>query len=81
MPEWYLDSEGKRSDKALVGVWWLAVMVLWPVILPILLLGKLGKKVRKVVRKMRRREVDDGVSEKRGWTRGGRVKPEPEEYV
>lgn len=84
VPEWYLDSEGKRADKALVGMWWLAVMVLWPVILPALLVGKLVKKVRKVVRKMSRGKAEDGVSEKRGWTRRGKVKPglEPEmEYV
>lgn len=47
IPEWYLDSEGTRRDKALVVLWWLAVMVLWPVILPVLL-------VRKVVRVARR---------------------------
>ncbi|PTB69171.1 hypothetical protein BBK36DRAFT_1097659, partial [Trichoderma citrinoviride] len=40
IPEWYLDSEGTRRDMALVVLWWVAVMVLWPVILPMLLVRK-----------------------------------------
>ncbi|KAL6893059.1 hypothetical protein HDV57DRAFT_513296 [Trichoderma longibrachiatum] len=36
IPEWYLDSEGTRRDRALVVGWWAAVMLLWPVILPVL---------------------------------------------
>ncbi|KAL7910848.1 hypothetical protein GGI35DRAFT_445770 [Trichoderma velutinum] len=47
VPKWYLDSQGTMRDKALVMLWWIAVMVLWPVILPVLLL-------RKVIRVMKR---------------------------
>ncbi|PNP60433.1 hypothetical protein THARTR1_00457 [Trichoderma harzianum] len=47
VPEWYLDSQGTVRDKALVMLWWITVMVLWPVILPVLLL-------RKVIRVLKR---------------------------
>ncbi|EHK23619.1 uncharacterized protein TRIVIDRAFT_199974 [Trichoderma virens Gv29-8] len=47
VPEWYLDSQGTKRDKAVVVLWWVAVMVLWPVILPVLL-------VRKVIRVTKR---------------------------
>ncbi|TFB07382.1 hypothetical protein CCMA1212_000429 [Trichoderma ghanense] len=40
IPEWYLDSEGTRRDRALVVGWWAAVIVLWPVILPMLVVGE-----------------------------------------
>ncbi|KAL7962212.1 hypothetical protein V8C34DRAFT_271109 [Trichoderma compactum] len=40
VPKWYLDSQGTVRDRALVMLWWIAVMVLWPVILPVLLLRK-----------------------------------------
>ncbi|KAL6875265.1 hypothetical protein J3F83DRAFT_730556 [Trichoderma novae-zelandiae] len=46
IPEWYLDSEGTRGDRALVVLWWAAVMVLWPVILPVLLVRKVARVVR-----------------------------------
>lgn len=40
IPEWYLDSEGTRWDKAMVVLWWVAVMVFWPLILPVLFVRK-----------------------------------------
>jgi hypothetical protein len=40
IPEWYLDSEGTRWDKAMVVLWWIAVMVFWPLILPVLFVRK-----------------------------------------
>lgn len=60
VPEWYLDSEGRRWDKALVGMWWAAVMVLWPVILPVLLAKKVVVWARKTARKMRARRGEEG---------------------
>ncbi|EHK44023.1 hypothetical protein TRIATDRAFT_79208 [Trichoderma atroviride IMI 206040] len=36
IPEWYLDSEGTRGDKAMVVLWWVVVVVFWPLILPVL---------------------------------------------
>ncbi|KAM0669495.1 hypothetical protein ACQRIT_004618 [Beauveria bassiana] len=63
VPKWYLDAEGTRRDKALVVAWWLAVLLLWPVILPALLLRKMARVVMKKVGKVqtRRRERDKGV--------------------
>ncbi|KAM3528375.1 hypothetical protein MY4038_005913 [Beauveria bassiana] len=63
VPKWYLDAEGTRRDKALVVAWWLAVLLLWPVILPALLLRKMARVVMKQVGKVqtRRRERDKGV--------------------
>ncbi|KAF1729634.1 hypothetical protein CRV24_010172 [Beauveria bassiana] len=63
VPKWYLDAEGTRRDKALVVAWWLAVLLLWPVILPALLLRKMARVVMKQVGKLqtRRRERDKGV--------------------
>ncbi|KAM3509518.1 hypothetical protein MY11210_006289 [Beauveria gryllotalpidicola] len=63
VPKWYLDSEGTRRDKALVAAWWLGVLLLWPVILPVLLLRKIARVVRKQVarRRQERRERDKGV--------------------
>ncbi|KJK85621.1 hypothetical protein H633G_10536 [Metarhizium anisopliae BRIP 53284] len=46
IPEWYLDSEGKRWDKAAVGAWWLAVLFGWPLILPGVVVGCLSRKLR-----------------------------------
>ncbi|XWW98465.1 hypothetical protein V2A60_006465 [Cordyceps javanica] len=46
VPEWYLDSDGTRRDKASVAAWWLAVLLLWPVILPALLVGKVARAAR-----------------------------------
>ncbi|KAL7951571.1 hypothetical protein V8C42DRAFT_304488 [Trichoderma barbatum] len=48
VPEWYLDSKGTKRDKAMVVLWWVVVMLLWPMILPVLL-------VRKVIRLVKRR--------------------------
>lgn len=61
VPEWYLDSEGSHWDRALVAAWWLAVMLLWPVILPVLLVGKLVRALRKVVaeRCARKKAMDE----------------------
>ncbi|KAG8424010.1 hypothetical protein J3458_000850 [Metarhizium acridum] len=46
IPEWYLDSEGKRWDKAAVGAWWLAVLFGWPLILPGVVVGSLSRKLK-----------------------------------
>ncbi|QYS96004.1 hypothetical protein H0G86_003268 [Trichoderma simmonsii] len=46
VPKWYLDSQATKRDKALVMLWWIAVMVLWPVILPVLLLRKVIRVVK-----------------------------------
>ncbi|CAH0052969.1 unnamed protein product [Clonostachys solani] len=37
VPEWYLDTLGTRRDRAWLVAWWVAVLVLWPVILPMVL--------------------------------------------
>ncbi|KAL7918026.1 hypothetical protein ACQKWADRAFT_305224 [Trichoderma austrokoningii] len=50
IPEWYLDSEGTRCDKAMVGLWWVAVIVFWPVILPVLFVRKVVCFLRRLVR-------------------------------
>ncbi|KAL7938760.1 hypothetical protein V8C35DRAFT_275991 [Trichoderma chlorosporum] len=49
VPEWYLDSQGTVRDKALVMLWWAAVMVLWPVILPVLLVRKVVMAVKRCI--------------------------------
>ncbi|UNI22757.1 hypothetical protein JDV02_008618 [Purpureocillium takamizusanense] len=36
VPEWYLDSDRTRRDKLSVVLWWFAVLVMWPVILPLM---------------------------------------------
>jgi hypothetical protein len=41
VPEWYLDTLGTRRDRAWLVAWWVVVLVLWPVILPMVL----GKRV------------------------------------
>ncbi|OAA50702.1 hypothetical protein NOR_01152 [Metarhizium rileyi] len=46
IPEWYLDSDGSRWDKAAVGAWWLAVIFGWPLILPGVVVGHLSRKLR-----------------------------------
>lgn len=53
VPEWYLDSDRTGRDKGLVAVWWFAVVVMWPVILPLLGLRKLGVCITRRVRKGR----------------------------
>ncbi|KAJ6784280.1 hypothetical protein PWT90_10468 [Aphanocladium album] len=64
VPEWYLDSRGTRRDQAAVAAWWLAVMLLWPVILPALLAGKLARGVRgAVAKRCRKRGGDDEESQ------------------
>ncbi|KAM3440792.1 hypothetical protein MY4824_001919 [Beauveria thailandica] len=63
VPKWYLDTEGTRRDKARVVAWWLAVLLLWPVILAALLLKSMARVVMKQVAKARteKRERDKGV--------------------
>ncbi|KAJ2973259.1 hypothetical protein NQ176_g6710 [Zarea fungicola] len=70
VPEWYLDSRSSRWNKVLVVVWWLAVVVLWPVLLPVLLVGKVVKKVTKMVKKRerRRRQEDEEAQTSGGET-------------
>lgn len=46
VPEWYLDSEGTRWDKAAVGAWWLAVIFGWPLILPGIVVGATSKRIK-----------------------------------
>ncbi len=58
VPEWYLDSAGTRRDRAMVAAWWLAVLLLWPVIVPVVLVGALVRRVRKAVGKMQRKRRD-----------------------
>ncbi|PNY27271.1 Uncharacterized protein TCAP_02803 [Tolypocladium capitatum] len=53
VPEWYLDSHRTGRDKGLVAAWWIAVVVMWPVILPLLGLRKLGMWAAKRVRRGR----------------------------
>ncbi|KAH0492919.1 hypothetical protein TgHK011_007846 [Trichoderma gracile] len=55
IPEWYLDSEGTRRDRALVVGWWVVVIVLWPVILPVLVVRKGVRVVRGWVGLVRKR--------------------------
>lgn len=73
VPEWYLDSDGRQRDKALVVAWWAAVMVLWPVILPVLLVRKLVVRGKKTVKKMRRRREERGGDVEKGGLRRARV--------
>lgn len=47
IPEWYLDSDGTRRDKAMVVMWWMAVMVFWPLILPVLFVTKVVCAVKR----------------------------------
>ncbi|KAK7422945.1 hypothetical protein QQZ08_009303 [Neonectria magnoliae] len=61
VPEWYLDSRGSAWNRASVVTWWIAVVVLWPVILPVLVL-RVGFKG--MLRHCRGREVEDGREEK-----------------
>ncbi len=63
VPKWYLDSEGTPRDRALVGAWWLAVLLLWPVILPALLARKLVRQVAKKVSKMQRKSKQQSDEE------------------
>lgn len=61
VPEWYLDSRGSRWDLVAVVAWWVTVMVLWPIILPALVV-RMG--VKGMVRHCRRGEVEDGREDK-----------------
>ena len=45
IPEWYLDSDGTRWDKAAVGAWWLIVVIGWPVILPAIALSSVSRRL------------------------------------
>ncbi|KAL7970295.1 hypothetical protein HDV63DRAFT_375218 [Trichoderma sp. SZMC 28014] len=47
IPEWYLDSEGTRWDKAMVVLWWVVVMVFWPLILPVLFVTRVVRLVKR----------------------------------
>ncbi|KAF7559123.1 hypothetical protein G7046_g5019 [Stylonectria norvegica] len=51
VPEWYLDSEGRPADKAAVVTWWVAVVMLWPAILPVLMVRKIGWRVLNLLAK------------------------------
>lgn len=70
VPEWYLDTEGAPRDRALVAAWWLAVLLLWPVILPVLLARKLvcqvGKKVAKMQRKRKQQSDEESQTTQEG---------------
>lgn len=71
VPEWYLDSRSSQWNKALVVAWWLAVVVLWPVLLPVLLVGKVIRKVKKMVKKrQRRRRQEDEEAQTSGGETG-----------
>ncbi|KAH6605932.1 hypothetical protein Trco_005085 [Trichoderma cornu-damae] len=54
IPEWYLDSEGTGRDKAVVVLWWAAVIALWPAILPVLLVRKTVRTATRWVAESRR---------------------------
>lgn len=49
VPEWYLDSQGTRTNKTMVVLWWLAVMLLWPLILPLLMVRKCISRGQKIL--------------------------------
>lgn len=58
VPEWYLDSDRTRRDKLAVVLWWFAVLIMWPVILPLMGVRSLlhhGKK--SVEKRSRKRRV------------------------
>lgn len=49
IPEWYLDWEGSQKGRmVMVAVWWVAVVVLWPVILPALMVQGVVSRRKKV---------------------------------
>lgn len=76
IPEWYLDSEGKRGDRAALVGWWTIVALLWPVIWPTILIRKITTSARKFLRKTRGKHVeneDDGGEN--GVYREGRAGP------
>lgn len=73
MPEWYLDTEGAPRDRALVAAWWLAILLLWPVILPVLLARKLVRQVAKKLAKMQRKKKQQSDEESQ-TTQEGLVK-------
>lgn len=69
IPEWYLDSEGKRGDRAALVGWWTTVALCWPMIWPTILIRKLATSVRKFLGKKRGKQLereDDG-GEKGVW--------------
>ncbi|CAM1502410.1 Fc.00g043940.m01.CDS01 [Cosmosporella sp. VM-42] len=43
VPEWYLDCQGTRKDKAAVAAWWIVITLFWPVLGPVLAARKCGK--------------------------------------
>ncbi|KAJ6439730.1 conserved leucine-rich repeat protein [Purpureocillium lavendulum] len=69
VPEWYLDSDGTRRDKLAVGTWWLAILLMWPVILPLVGARGLIHKARTCAEKwdrmrqmlMREKICEEGV--------------------
>ncbi|KAI5464863.1 hypothetical protein BGZ63DRAFT_378848 [Mariannaea sp. PMI_226] len=57
IPEWSLDSKGSRWHKIGIVTWWLAVIILWPVILPVLVI-KNG--IKEMVRHFKGRQSEEG---------------------
>jgi hypothetical protein len=77
VPEWYLDARGSRLDKTVVVIWWLAVVLLWPVILPVLLIKNGVRGMVLHCKGVSSREWDDeekrgSMEKERGSTEGER---------
>lgn len=71
VPEWYLDSNGTKRDRAAVVGWWATVVLFWPVIWPVVVVRKLGGclgKAWRTVRGRMERIGEDG--EERVWKEG-----------
>lgn len=46
IPEWYLDSSSASCNKGLVVLWWVAVMLLWPALLPVQIVKEMRSQRR-----------------------------------
>ncbi|KAL6918169.1 hypothetical protein FSHL1_009600 [Fusarium sambucinum] len=62
VPEWYLDSEGTKWAKLSVATWWACVVLFWPIIWIVYLVGITWRAIKRGYGnwKKRKMECEDG---------------------
>ena len=68
VPEWYLDSNGSAWAKLAVAVWWISIILFWPVICVVYVILAAGRGVRNLFLKCGGKRMQKTETETAGVT-------------
>ena len=63
IPDWYLDTDGKKRAKLSVTTWWACVLLFWPIIWIIYLVGITWRAIKRGWNKQKEEPVKTSVED------------------